>query len=346
LHPQFVPRRDDRFDYSQPVDGAEPATDWQSPHALDELPHVLNPAGGWVMNTNNWPYSAAGQDSPSRDGYPRYMDTAGENFRGIHARRVLEGQKDFTLDSLQAAAFDSYLPGMAQIIPLLLRAYDALDTQDSQRPLLAEPVHTLREWNDRWSASSVATTLASLWTDEIWSAAKLDPEAEGLAFYDQIVARTTASDMLAALQRVVDRLRNDFGDWRLAWGDFNRAQRLTGAITQSFDDARPSVPIPFTSSRWGSLASFGARRYAGARKYYGTSGNSFVAVVEFGDRVKARAVSIGGESGNPASIHFADQTSRYAEGQLRQVHFYPDELAGHTESEYAPRVTPKRFGTR
>ena len=99
-----------------------------------------------------------------------------------------------------------------------------------------------------------------------------------------------------------------------------------------FRSAKPSTPIPFASARWGSLASFGARRYPGTKRYYGTSGNSFVAVVEFGPRVSARAVSIGGESSNPASPHFADQVARYAAGDLRQVHFWPDELAGHVVS--------------
>ena len=105
-----------------------------------------------------------------------------------------------------------------------------------------------------------------------------------------------------------------------------------GAIEQVFDDAKPSTAIPFASARWGSLASFGAKRYPGTARYYGTSGNSFVAAVEFGPRVKARAVSIGGESNNPASPHFADQVDRYARGDLRPVHFWPDDLAGHVAS--------------
>ena len=69
---------------------------------------------------------------------------------------------------------------------------------------------------------------------------------------------------------------------------------------------------------------------------YGTSGNSFVAVVEFGDRVRARAVSAGGESGKPSSPHFNDQAQRYSTGDLRDVYFYPDQLKGHSEREYRP----------
>ena len=69
---------------------------------------------------------------------------------------------------------------------------------------------------------------------------------------------------------------------------------------------------------------------------YGTSGNSFVAVVEFGEKVRARAVTAGGESGNPAAKHFNDEAQRYSTGDLREVYFYRSQLAGHTEREYHP----------
>ena len=98
--PQFMPRRDDRFDYTKPVDGSDPATDWKGLHALESLPHVVNPPNGWVFNTNDWPYTNAGPDSPRREDFPRYMDTAGENPRGVHATRLLTARKDFTLESL------------------------------------------------------------------------------------------------------------------------------------------------------------------------------------------------------------------------------------------------------
>ncbi len=334
LHPQFIPRRDDRFDYTRPVDGADPATDWQGLHALDDAPRVLNPPVGWIMNTNDWPYSAAGPDSPKREDYPRYMDTAGENPRGVHATMRLTGGKDFTADSLNALAYDPFLPAFARLIPVLVHDHD--DLAEASRAALADPVRVLREWDYRWSASSVATTLAVLWGDELRALFKNDPEARRLSVYD-MADRAGAGQRVAALGSVCDRLTRDFGTWRVPWGDVNRYQRVTGDIVQRFRDAAPSTPVPFTAAIWGSLASFAARRYEGTAKYYGTGGNSFVAIVEFGDRVSARAVSIGGESGDPGSPHFRDQVSRYSSGALRKVYFYPDELEGHVEREYHPR---------
>jgi acyl-homoserine-lactone acylase len=87
---------------------------------------------------------------------------------------------------------------------------------------------------------------------------------------------------------------------------------------------------------WGSLAAFEVQRPPGQRRQYGTRGNSFVAAVEFGPRVRARAVTTGGQSGDPASPHFGDQSGRYASGDLREVYFYREDLERHLVREYHP----------
>ena len=338
LHPQFMPRRDDRFDYTRPVDGANPAADWHGLMRLDELPHVLDPPNGWIFNTNDWPYSAAGPYSPRAKDYPRYMDTAGENPRGLHAARILTGQRGFTLESLRAAAFDSYLPAFARLVPGLLSAYEALPAEDSLRTRLRDPIDLLRDWDYRWSDHSLATSLAVFWGDELFSQTAARAEASrvvGLARYDEIL-EIAPKEQLQVLAQVCDLLQQDFGNWRVPWGEINRFQRLDDALEPKFSDAASSIPVPFTSSRWGSLASFGAKRYPGTRRYYGSSGNSFVAVVEFGPKIRALAVTAGGESGDPNSEHFDDEAIRYARGELRPVYFYAQDLQGHVERRYHP----------
>ena len=64
FHGNFAPRRDPRFNWKLPVDGSDPATEWRGLHAVAETIHLLNPASGWIQNTNNWPFSAAGPASP------------------------------------------------------------------------------------------------------------------------------------------------------------------------------------------------------------------------------------------------------------------------------------------
>lgn len=336
LHPQFVPKRNDRFDYTKPVDGSDPATDWQGLHQLDDLPQVFNPGNGWIMNTNNWPYSAAGKDSPKRENFPRYMDSVGENPRGLHAIRVLEGKKDFTISSLTSAAYDSYLTAFERLVPMLVTAYDELPADAALRAQLKEQIELLRQWDYRWSVDSTATSLAVFWGEALWKEVADRAREAGVSIYDYMAERATPEQKLQSLLLASNRLSEDFGNWRTPWGQINRFQRLTADIVQPFNDQAPSIPVGFTSAQWGSLASFGARRQPGTKRYYGTSGNSFVAVVEFGDTVRARAVTAGGESGDPKSPHFNDQAERYSAGDLREVYFHPSQLSTHTQRTYRP----------
>ena len=336
LHPQFVPRRDDEFDYTKPVPGGDPKSDWRGLHALSELPSVLNPLGGWVQNTNAWPYRAAGPDSPDPSRFPKYMDTDGENFRGLHVQRLLTGGSGWTLEKLEATAFDSDQPGFAVLIPALLQAYDALPPSDPRRTALAEPIAALRGWDHRWSASSVPQTLAMVWGEALRKALSAPKSEPGNKVMMRLARDTSAELKLRVLNETVGQLERDFGRWQVPWGEINRFQRISPAIHPAYSDSAPSMPVPFAEGRYGSLASIRSEPRPGTRRWYGDYGNSFVAVVEFGKRVRARAVTAGGESGHPESPHFSDEIQRYASGNLREVYFYPDELKGHTERAYHP----------
>ena len=336
FHGNFIPRRDPSFDWTKPVDGSNPATEWHGLLSVDETPHLLNPKSGWLYNSNNWPWSAAGPSSPKKEDFPPYVETGTESARGLHAIRVLQNKKDFTLDSLIAAAYDSYLTWFEKPIPCLVKAWDDAPTDNTLKAKLSGQIDTLGKWDDRWSVDSIATSLAVFWGQDLQQ--RIGPEARkaGIFMSDYICTRTPPEVLLQSLSNASDKLAADFGGWKTPWGDINRFQRLTGDIVQPFNDARPSIPVGFTSAVWGSLASFGARPYPGTKKWYGTSGNSFVAIVEFGDKVRARAVTAGGESGHPASAHFDDEAQRYSTGNLREVYYYRDQLKGHTEKEYHP----------
>ncbi len=332
LHPQFVPVRDDRFDYRKPVDGSDPATDWRGLTPMAKLPQVRDPRGGWLYNSNDAPWRAAGADSPRPAAFPRYMDQAGANARGDHATALLGRAHALTPDGLRRIAYDPWVPAFDRLIPLLVAAWQ--DSADRAR--LAAPVEVLRRWDRRASAGSTATTLAMFWAEEMWPEAVRHQRLPGLTPWDWLATGMTPADRLAALNRAVARLTTDWGRPDVPWGEVNRFQRNDAGIVQRFDDAKPSTPVPFASARWGSLASFGARPYPGTKRWYGTSGNSFVAIVEFGPRVRAWSVTAGGESGHPGSRHFTDQAARYAAGDLKPVYFWPDELNGHVERTYRP----------
>ena len=334
FHSNYIPRRDTSFDWTRPVDGSNPRTAYRGVLSFDESPNVVNPASGWVYNSNNWPWSAAGEGaSPKRESFPRYVETGTEETaRGFHALRVLEGKTDWTTSSLTAAAFDSYLPAFERMIPPLLAAYDQAPSDK-----LAEPVAALRAWDYRWGAESVPTSLAVFWGERVGRRVSRDARAAGISIMQYIAtSRAAPAELLASLADAVDALTADFGTWKTPWGEINRFQRINDDIAPHFDDTKPSIPVPFTASVWGSLAAFGARAYPNTKQWYGTSGNSFVAVVEFGDSVRAQAITAGGESGSPQSPHFNDEAERYASGRLRDVYFYRSQLVGHTEREYHP----------
>ena len=315
FHSNFVPRRDTSFDWRRPVDGSNPATEWKGLHSFDESPNVVNPPNGWVYNTNNYPYSAADQFSPKKESFPAYMDAGSENPRGVHAIMVLKDKKGFTLQGLLDAAFDSYMPAFDELLPPLFRDFDAAPDSPT-RQKVAEAVGILKAWDKRWAIPSVATSVATFYADEVRG--KQDRKLEALAI-------------------AMDTLQSNFGSWKTPWGEINRFQRISSEIVHPFDDAKPSIPVAFASARFGSLASFGAAPRNGTKKWYGTSGNSFVAVVEFAkDGVSARAVTAGGQSGHVGNKHFIDQAERYATGNLRPVYFYRNELKGHIEREYRP----------
>ena len=336
FHGNFIPRRDTHFDWTKAVDGSNPATEWHGLLSVEETPHLLNPKSGWLYNSNNWPWSAAGSSSPKREDYPAYIENGTESARGLHAIRVLHEKKTFTLDSLMTAAYDSYLPWFDKPLPALFTAWEKLSSTDPLKAKLAAQISLLRDWDHRWAVTSMATSLAVFWGEEIRRQALSGAKKSGVMVEDYIVSAIPGGQLLKSLNAASDKLSADFGTWRVPWGDINRFQRLNDALIQPFNDSEASIPVGFTSSVWGSLASFGAHSYPGTKKWYGTSGNSFVAVVEFGNRVRAKAVTAGGESGHPTSPHFDDQADRYATGALRDVYFYRPDLQGHTRREYHP----------
>ncbi|MFC3457469.1 penicillin acylase family protein [Massilia haematophila] len=336
FHGNFIPKRDPRFDWNKPVDGSNPATEWQGLHEIEDTITLFNPASGYISNTNNWPFSAAGADSPKRKDYPDYMWSLPENARGVHAERVLKGAKDFTIDSLIAASYDSYLTAFEPLVPQLAKDYDALPASDARKAQLSAQVAALRGWDLRFATNSVPTSLAVYWGQEMVAQAAPKARAAGVPSVDYITTSLAPEERLAALQRASDKLTRDFGSWQTPWGEINRFQRISGDVDQQYDDSKPSYPVAFTSAHWGSLASFGMVAKQKTKRIYGDRGNSFVAAVEFGPKVRAKSILAGGQSGNPASPHFADQAAMYSRGEFKDVLFYKEDIEKALERKYRP----------
>ena len=336
FHGNFIPRRDPRFDWTHPVDGSDPATEWKGLHEVKDTITVFNPESGYISNTNNWPCTGFGASSPDCGAYPKYMWSLPQNARGVHAERVLHDTKDLTLDGLIGKAYDPYLTAFEPLVPALVRDWDALPQGDALKARLAEQVALLRAWDLRWAVDSVPTSLAVYWGQDMVRQAAQRARAQETPVVDFIQTRLTPQERLESLARAADRLEADFGSWKTPWGEINRFQRISGEVDQQYDDAKPSIPVGFTSANWGSLASFGMTAKQTTRRIYGDRGNSFVAAVEFGPRLRAKSILAGGESGDPKSPHFNDQAEMYSRGQFKDVLFYKEDIEKQLERKYHP----------
>lgn len=340
-HGDFMPKRDPKFDWENPVDGSNPETDWKGLHDVKEIVQLLNPANGWIQNCNSTPFTAAAENSPKKNNYPNYMAPDAENYRGIHAVQVLSRESKFDLDLLIAAAYDAYLPGFEEIVPALIKAYrEVAGPASTYSEGTAEAIYLLGNWDKRFSASSIPTTLAVLWGEKLQSFARSkatnNQGLTNITINQFAIENTTPEEKVTLLSQVIEELTRDFGTWKLPWGDINRFQRLNGNVVQTFDDDAPSIPVGFASANWGSLASFGIRGSQNTKKRYGSYGNSFVAVVEFGKRLKAKSILAGGQSSDPNSKHFTDQASMYAAGKFKDVLFYLEDVKKNAERTYKP----------
>lgn len=340
-HGNYIPKRDNQYNWARPVDGSIAATEWKGLHAVDETVHLYNPVNGWLQNCNSTPFSVAGLNSPKRENYPSYMAPDGENFRGVNAVRVLDREKKYTIEKVIEAGYDTYLSAFEILIPALIKTFEhEVKPNDSLYNQLKAPIEVLKKWDYHSSENSVATTLAVEW------AQKLSPVIQRL-YIDQgetdqventkrFAANATVAQLIPPLVTVVNDLTKKFGTWEVAWGEINRFQRLNGDLQAKYNDNEPSVPVGFASALWGSLPSYNSRYYQGTNKRYGVGGNSFICAVEFGKKIKAKSLLAGGESGDPSSKHFNDQLLMYTKGKFKDVLFYKEDVLKNAEKTYHP----------
>ena len=330
----YIPKRDPKFDWSLPVDGSTPATEWQGVHALKDIITDINPVTGWIQNCNSTPYTASGTSSPDKSKYPVYMAPDGENYRAITAIKLLQNADHITLDQLIAKGYNHYLAAFDDLLPPLFAAYE--HAPNSVKRSLAGPMQLLRQWDKYCAVNSVASTLAIEWGTSMMKNLPPPQTDQESTFITQRVKKLAQMDdnqQLELLAAVLKNLESRFGTWKMAWGDINRYQRPADGIT--FDDKLPSIPVGATGSGFGQLPSFQSRTM-NTQKRYGYSGNSFVAAVEFGPRIKAKSIITGGQSFDSTSKNFTDQAQGFIDGQFKDVLFYKGDVLKHAQKTYHP----------
>jgi acyl-homoserine-lactone acylase len=337
-HGNFVAKRNTKYDYSLPVDGSTSATDWHGIYDLDQIVHVYNPSSGFIQNCNSTPFTVSGKSSPKKQDYPIYMAPDGQNFRALNAERLLSSTNGFTIDKMiHDVGYSHYLTAFEYLVPAVVKDFDALPSTDPSRTKLAEAVDSMRRWDKNSSAWSIASTVAIEFGYRLLQKAPASPNPyDATNAVGQLLATlntTSPTERLNILMETLRDLEKRFGSWKTPWGEVNRYQRPADG---KFDDAKPSLPVGLAAATFGSLPSFASRRLPDLDKRYGVSGNSFVACVEFGKKVKAMSVITGGQSFDPTSPHFTDQAEMYINGSFKDVLFYKSDVLKHVERQYHP----------
>ena len=340
-HGNYIPIRDTAYNWSQPVDGSIAATEWKGLHPVNEIVHTINPASGFIQNCNSTPYTVSGSASPLKYNYPAYMAPDGENFRGINAVKLLSNQNKFTMQKMIDAGYDRYMAAFEVLVPALIKAYESGNgLSDSMLIALKEPIALLKKWDYYSSNESVATTLAIEWVQLLNNNIRkvyVDiGEADQVTYTKYFAANAKPIDLVEPLLRAKTNLEKRYGKWDVAWGTINRFQRINNNLELSFDDKQESVAVPFASALWGMLPSYNSSNFTGTVNRYGISGNSFVCVVEFGAKVKAKSLLAGGNSGDPRSPHFKDQLEMYSKGIFKDVLFYKEDVMKNMKRTYHP----------
>lgn len=341
LYNGIVPRRDPQFDWSQPLDGSDPRTEWQGFHALDELPQVRNPPCGFVQNCNSSPFTTADDGNPDPANFPPYMveDKEDDKRRAQRSRELLRAFHAITLEDLQQAAFDTTLYWARHELPAYAAAMHDLERT---RPALADQARPyldhLLNWDCRITPESTQATLCTAWYQELY----------GPNYPGETLKPTYAQDMAArfeALIRAARYLRALYGDWRVPWRDVYRMQRhanVADLVSVPFDDRLPSLPC---MGGHGPMGIVFTQYYTPAvnipffkvrTRRYGVVGCTYLGVYEFAERVRGATLLHFGTSGDPTSEHYFDQAQLLSERRMKPELFDAAEVLSATVRAYHP----------
>ena len=329
-----VPRRADGYDWSQPVDGSVPATEWQGLHPSTDHLELLNPASGYMQNCNIPPEAMIAGGAFDTAAYPDYLfagpgygpaRSGWNNLRGARALELLAANGAVTVEDALSYAVD-------------VRPYGVDRWLDAFRSAATDPTEeeaVLLEWNGELHRDSVGALRYAMWRFE------LDSHEEGPAIrqavddlYAIVERRDQKAVALSDAQRTVLRetyatavatIQAQHGATDVPYGRVFRVGR---------DDQ--SWPVGGGGGdRWGltTLRSMGFEAPNDAHERWGSRGQTSTQLIHLAEPIESWMFLPVGNSDRPDSPSYTDQAAGpFSERRLKPSWWLPEDLAGNIRS--------------
>ncbi len=316
LHGGRVPKRaNGDWSYWQGVvPGDKSETLWTETHAFDELPKVVDPPHGWVQNANDPPWTNTFPQLLDPEEFPAYMSPRGMSFRPQRSARMIAEDENVTFDELRDYKLDSRMELADRILDDLFAA-----VEEHGDDLAKEAAQVLKNWDRQANAESKGAALFAAWAFDMgfgmfaqkWDADRPRETPDGLK--DEKIA---AEKLSAAAEKI----KNDYGAIDVAWGEVYRLRY-----------AGKDLPANGASGALGVFRVVGYRQDKSDKKFAAGGGDSYVALIEFSDPVRAEVLTSYGNSTQPHSKHRGDQLELFSQKKFRKALRTRAEIEAHLE---------------
>lgn len=307
----------------EPVEAHTSDDVWTEFHAVEDLPQLLNPKGGYVQNCNSPPYFTNLYEPMKRSDFPPYFPDDHLGLRTQHCLSLVHNDQKFSLEDLVAA---KYSPRMLLAERLKDDLLAAINSQQATGEV-AEAVELLEKWDNSARAESQGSVLFATW----WKHYSPDGRFQGFAeaWNDEAPVDTPRgiedpARAMAAFVTAMSEVEDRYGSWDVAWGDVHRLRQ-------------GDVDLPVCGGS-GFLGCFRVLDFGTATdgKQVVRGGDSWVFAVEFGDEPQAYTVVGYSQSEDPRSPHFNDQAELYATGQMKPAAFTKQQIEAALIRTYTP----------
>jgi acyl-homoserine-lactone acylase len=322
-----VPRRSegDYAMWSRPVDGSVSRLLPTGALTYEELPKVIDPASGYVQNSNQPPWDAAWPTMLDPKKYAPYVSPVWPYFRSDRSLRMLSEDKKMSFDMLLQKKLSTRAEAADRLLPDLLAAVDQYGT-----PKARQAAAVLKAWDRQTEASSTGAILFWNWATKFGMPAAGAASVRNFAVpyeLDKPLATpagikdpAAAAAMLDAAARETER---DFGALDKPWGEFLRLEingQSGGDTAAPRGAAMNGVNLPGNGGP-GAIGIF--RVITPGPRLDGIStpvhGDGFTMAVEFSSPPKVKSLVSYGDCSQPGCAHHTDQLPLFEKKQWKDV---------------------------